>query len=371
MGAADFLLGFFGDTPLANLLVNTRAGEWLFPYAYANRAAAVTYDPDTFIERLRSRLTFDEPTLLAVHLTLIHWPYTWASTPLETGRLGKGVMAETAERVELYRRAAVRVDRQFRDLIETLRQRGGLENAIVVVLSDHGESLGEPASLVDDEEAARHIKWLKASGGHGTSVFAEAQYRVLLAMRSFDADALPARPGTRLDVPASLEDIAPTIAAALHLTPDRPFDGLSWLPALAGQNDGGNADRIRFTETEFVPPGFASGTTFSTSALSDAAGYYRIDAETDRVLIRAERLEELLENRQYAAFRNDRMLATVPSDDQQQQHLIYLERPGAAPNWLAREPEPADVYYDLWSALQGRFDLVRQRPIAPPLGNVE
>jgi hypothetical protein len=363
MGAADFLLGFFGDTPLANLVVNTRAGAWLFPYGYANRAASITYDPDTFIERLRSRLDFDEPTFLAVHLTLTHWPYTWASTPLETRRSEKAVTAQ------LYHRAAARVDRQFRDLVATLRERGGLDDAIVVVLSDHGESLGEPASLADDEIAAHHIQWLKASGGHGTSVFAEPQYRVLLAMRSFDAEELPTAPGTRLDVPATLEDVAPTIAAALELTPESPFEGVSWLPALTGNADGRDDDRIRFTETEFVPTGLSSGMTFSPNALSDAADYYRVDPETDRVLIRAERLDELLRNRQYAALRGERMLAAVPSADLLQQHLVYLERRGAPAIWLTRAPEPADAGYDLWSALTQRFELVRERPVAPPHGS--
>jgi hypothetical protein len=103
-----------------------------------------------------------------------------------------------------------------------------------------------------------------------------------------------------------------------------------------------------------------------------AIGYYRVDAKTDRVLIRAERMPEILRNRQYAATRGAELLAAVPSDDKRQQHVVYLERSGAEPIWLTTAPTAADdVGYELWNALQARFAPVRERPVAPPLGNVE
>jgi arylsulfatase A-like enzyme len=366
MGASDFLLSFFADTPLANLLVNTAAGALLFPHTYANRAAAITYEPDTFIERLDARLRFDEPTFLAVHLTLTHWPHTWASTP--AARTG----SPAAPLAGKYRRAAIRADQQFGDLLQMLRDRGALQNAIVVVLSDHGEALGEPASLANEGHAARHIPALSASYGHGTNVFAEGQYRVLLAMQSFGGNELTTPAGLELAVPASLEDIAPTIVDALHLEPKQPFDGVSWLAELKGAPNADNERRIRYLETEFVPPGLDSGPDLSRSMLRQAAPFYRVDAQTDRVLIRDERLPDIMQSRQYAATRQGAFLASVPSDDKRQQHVVYLERPGADAVWLTTAPTAAgDTGYDLWNALQGRFAAVRERPIAPPLGNVE
>jgi hypothetical protein len=368
MGASDFLLGFFADTPLANVLVNTAVGAILFPHGYANRADALTYDPDTFIERLDANLRFDAPTLLAVHLTLIHWPYTWASEP-------SAANADTDTRstavTDLYRRAAIRVDEQFGDLMQTLRDRGALENAIVVVLSDHGEALGEPGSIANEGYAAQHIPNLAASFGHGTSLFAEGQYRVLLAMQSFGS-SLSTPAGVELRVPASLEDITPTIAEALDVEPQEPFDGVSWFRTLRGEANADNERRIRFLETELVPTGLGSGGDFTGSMLREAVPFYRVDAQTDRVLIRSSRLPEILRNRQYAATRNGEFLATVPAEDDGQQHVVYLERRGAEPVWLTTAPTAAgDPGYDLWNALQARFEVVRERPIAPPLGNVE
>jgi hypothetical protein len=366
MGASDFVISFFADSPLANLLVNTAVGGVLFPHTYANRAAAVTYDPDTFIERLYARLRFDKPTFLAVHLTLTHWPHTWASTPPAEERKGDPPVAET------YRRSAIRADQQFGDLVQMLRDRGALQNAIVVVLSDHGEALGEPASIANEGHAARHIPTLAASYGHGTNVFAEGQYRVLLAMRSFSSVELATPAGLKIEVPASLEDIAPTIADALQLEPRQPFDGVSWLSDLKSAPHSNNASRIRYLETEFVPPGLGSGPDVLRSMLRQAVPFYRVDAKTDRVLIRDERLPDVMQSRQYAATRAGAFLASVPSDDKRQQHVVYIERPGAEPIWLDSAPTASsNPAYELWNALQARFERVRERPIAPPLGGGE
>jgi hypothetical protein len=106
--------------------------------------------------------------------------------------------------------------------------------------------------------------------------------------------------------------------------------------------------------------------------VQSAAQYYRVDPETDRVLVRADALDELLRSRQYAATRGAAMLAAVPSDDKRHQHLVYLEHRDAAPVWLTSAPAAStDVGYELWEALQARFSAVRDRPVVPPLGNVE
>ncbi len=361
MGAADFLLGFFSDSPFMNLLVNTGAGELLFPYAYANRAIARIYDPDTFVRRIVNGVHFDEPTLLAAHFTLVHWPYTWASTSLEE---------KEAAMHDKYRRAVERLDQQFADLMSALRERGALDNAIVVVLSDHGESLGEASSVAGDAHARRHVRYTEKSVGHGTSVFARNQYQVLLAMRSFGAEQVPTPAGTRITAPASLEDITPTLTEALGLHPRGTFDGTSWLPELRGAAVEDRAPRVRFMETEFTPPGFASGAILTRTNVRGVAAYYRVDAETDRVLIRPERLPTLLANREYAVVRGEEMLATVPSESTREQHVLYVEGPGSAPVWFSSPPTAAaGAPYELWNALSARFEYVRERPVLPPLGH--
>jgi Sulfatase len=365
MGASDFLLGFFSDSPLANLLVNTRVGAHLFPYSHGNRAISTTYDPDTFVNMIDRNMDFEEPTFLTVHMTLAHWPFTWASSEPRLDATG------AVDPVGLYEQAVARLDRQFKDVIEVLRRQGALDNAIVVVLSDHGESLGErdfalaPASA--DTDAVRHAIY-----GHGTNVLSNHQYQVVLGMREFGETPLALKPGTSITLPVSLEDVAPTLVDVLGIQGSTPFDGVSLAPLLHGHALAGTMDfknRIRYMETEFNPPGVALGQTVTPSALTDAAEFYRIDPDTDRILIREEFMEEILANRQYAASRNGRVLASLPATGGLDRPLAYLEGPESAPRWIGAEvgkqaePELAELRL----ALESRFPAI-QRGASPPAG---
>jgi arylsulfatase A-like enzyme len=355
IGATDFLLGFFGDTPLSNVVMNTRIGALLFPYTHANRAAALTYDPDSFVRRIDRELEVRGPTLLAVHLTLAHWPYTWAgSTP---------VYHDTPKRSprEVYEEAVLRVDQQFESVLTMLERHGMLDNALVFVLSDHGEDLGEEE---DDAGSKLDSRFDPAQlYGHGTSVFSRHQYHVVLAARAFGKASLELQPGTVVAEPVSLEDVTPTLADLLSLQPAQPFDGVSLLPLLRQEpTRDAFANRIRFTETEFNPPGFIMGTFATPSALRTAASFYKVDPETDRVLVREEDLEIVLEKRQYAAFRGSRMVVAFPSSDPKVLTLEpgLVDLPATKPTPLSRamlETDP-DVGA-LWQALETRFpDLV-------------
>lgn len=364
IGSADFLLGFFSDTPLSNILVNTRIGSLLFPYAHANRAVTATYDPDTFIEQIDREITFDGPTFLTAHLTLAHWPYSWATSADLPNVEGK------PDSRGQYQQAVGRLDQQFKDLMDALRRKGALDNAIVVVLSDHGESLGEP-------EHAHIPEYLHGADsvvevyGHGTNVFSHEQYEVILGMRSFGNTPLEIVPGSRFDDPASLEDVTPTIVDALNLSASVSFDGVSLLPLLnPAPSPHPLGERIRFMETEFNPPGVSLGQVISASALRDASEYYRIDPKTDRILIREEFLGDILANRQYAASRNGKMLALVPVQSGPGHHAVLINGTDAEPVWISKpeqlEADPAAQ--DLWVALQNRFPLAR-RPIVPLTGS--
>ena len=91
-------------------------------------------------------------------------------------------------------------------LLDTLRQRGVLDNTIVVVTSDHGESFG------------RRYPGDHAPGGHGTSLYPEQVAVPLIIIE-------PGRPGGRVvDTTVGLHQLAATLAHRLGFG-GAPFGG--------------------------------------------------------------------------------------------------------------------------------------------------
>jgi arylsulfatase A-like enzyme len=347
IGGSDFVISWFADTPLSNVVMNTWLGAWLFPHAHANRAAHVTYEPDIFVRRVASGLDAAQPVFLACHFTLPHWPYSWAATdPVEP-------VEENFP--ELYERAIHRADQQLGDLLAALQRRGLLDNAIVVTLSDHGEALGSEQDFMrgfypDKAAAARKAQeW-----GHGTSVFSPTQYRVVLGIRGYGAAAgLFAQPATRSD-PVSLTDVAPTLLDLLQIKSGEQFDGMSLASLLrTGPDTSGRfAERIRFTETEYNPQGLLS-VHLTSSALAEAAKVYRLDSTTDRLLVREEALPSILQTRQYAALLGNRAMAIALPDGKggRKHSFIYIPGPQGSSSM-----SPTDLTR-LRQALRERFGI--------------
>jgi hypothetical protein len=318
----------------------------------------LTYDPDSFVRRIDRELEVKGPTLLAVHLTLAHWPYTWAgSSPVYDDTPKKSLS-------RVYEEAVSRVDRQFGAVLTTLREHGVLDNALVFVLSDHGEDLAvehadETGSKLDPRFDPAKLY------GHGTSVFSRHQYHVVLAARAFGNASLKLQAGSAIDEPVSLEDVTPTIAHLLSVQPSQPFDGISLLPFLRKEPaKDAFANRIRFTETEFNPAGLSKGTFATPSAMREATKFYVVDPETDRVLLREEDIDLVLEKRQYAAFRGSRMVVAFPSGDRaiSTMDLGLLHPPATQPIRLTRAMLEADPEASaLWQALQAKFPELKTR----------
>jgi arylsulfatase A-like enzyme len=358
IGSSDFFLGYFGDTPLFNLVVNTWLGEWLFPHVYANRADFHVYNPDEFVARVDRHVRFDKPTFLALHLTLAHWPYGWSSS--------KPIPTTPSQIPAAYRESAARVDQQFRDILSVLERRGALRNAIVIVLSDHGEGLGKPDDLLipNDGLLGTFDATLQAHG-HGTSVLSPHQYHVVMAMRAYGDARIKVPVGTQIDAPVSLEDIAPTLAEISGLQSRQPFDGQSLVPLLRGAPGAEEPfrQRIRYTETEFNPKGVAIGVQTTTSALGNAVRYYRVDPKTDRLEVRPELVQEVYQTRQFAAILGDRMVAAIPRDnlDITVYDIVTLGRDGSGARKLTQEPSATEEpqVAQLWNALHSRLGLTR------------
>jgi arylsulfatase A-like enzyme len=104
-------------------------------------------------------------------------------------------------------------DRGVGRVIETLKRTGRYEDALIVVLSDHGESFYD------------HGLWI----GHGLEL-TDSALRVPLIAKLPRAEAAGRRIATLVD----LVDLAPTLLAAAELPPPAEFQGSSLLDVVRG-----------------------------------------------------------------------------------------------------------------------------------------
>jgi len=139
----------------------------------------------------------DQRVFLFVHLFDLHTPYKLA--PLK----GSNQPGTTGYDAELQY-----IDQILGRFRQSLEQNGWWRRSLVILLADHGESLGDHGEL-----------------SHGYFIY-ESTLHVPLIVHW--PDGAPKYP-ERISQPAGLIDVAPTILDALHLPGPPSFDGVSLL----------------------------------------------------------------------------------------------------------------------------------------------
>ena len=233
LGINDFILGSFYNFPLSNLLINSPIGAWLFPYQYINRASHYVYYPQIFDKEITKTLqkNHQQPCFLAVHFTLAHWPYTWASSK-----------PYTKDKIQ-YFQALHRVDKQVATLLKQLQKYKLLNNSLIILLSDHGEALyfdtnsrltqlknyqGKLPSTLVHYFKTMTATTLSQSNGHGSDILSPIQFSCLLGIKIFFNNK-QINQQQIIKTRIALIDIAPTIYDFLHLSVANNFDGISLL----------------------------------------------------------------------------------------------------------------------------------------------
>jgi arylsulfatase A-like enzyme len=357
IGVSDFVLGEFNDIPLANLMSGTRLARWLFPDSYANRAAARIYRPETFVDHVDDRFDPQGPTFLALHLTLPHWPYHWADRD-------DAIFADTSDMAFAYLASLIEADRQFAEIMMVLRDKGVLDNALVFVMSDHGEALQTASdNLLLSPEAKRLAGKIPVwMNGHGTSVLSPHQYNVLLAARGFGAAGVAPRGTLVSDVGLSLEDVTPTVLELLGVTyPPAEFDGMSFASRLRADPPAADtlaaSTRVRFTETAFSPMSLQKGDMNVASLLKDddRLWLFGVNRANGRFEARMDRWPKLLVLKERAAIGTQFVLAAIPAP--QGHKYVLVPRRGGLPVRLLGEPDSnaGEEPQRLWRALHERF----------------
>lgn len=326
MGANDFLLGSLSDFPLTNLLVNLSIGQYLFPFNYANRAAAITYKPETFNQQLTYALARREnkPLFLIAHLCLTHWPFSWA----RAGMPKKELLAQQ------YGDSVAAVDAQFGMILAQLKSQGLLENSLLVLLSDHGTAVGLPGDrfvnqknyvgdakklkLISVERSGtapansldlEHDYTINTAYGQGNDLLSLKQYHVLLAFK-FAGKNYPAR-WVNSDV--SLVDIAPTILQLLNMSALPQADGISLANNFFNKTKSTQSHTGLFMETGDSMSEIETDHIFIERVVKHEIGMYRINPKNGFLFVDQLAEVAIIKNKQLGILYNGWLLVRYPA----------------------------------------------------------
>ena len=320
IGANDLFMGSLNDFPLSNLLINLPLSQWLFPYNYINRASHFSYYPHSFDKALQHGLSTNntsKPMLIAVHFTLPHWPYTWASSsPTVINDKDKHQQNES-----LYQLGLQQVDQQVAHFLSFLRKNGYLKNSMVILLSDHGETLALPGSRQTNAtnyqglNPSRFVDYLERknapaidiSEGHGSDLLSPDQYHCLLAFKIYQKSKL-ITPSKIINTRIALIDIAPTILNFLNLNHSN-MDGVSLLDTLIG-DEKPPAKRFFIMESGMLPNQIIS----RQKAIELGKRLFRILPSQGQLQLRKDQLPTLDAMKLYAILDGDWIVALYPDD---------------------------------------------------------
>jgi choline-sulfatase len=139
----------------------------------------------------------NQPVFVFVHLFDLHSPYKL-----------KPAQASTEPETAGYDAELEYIDQLLGRFRQALIENGWWKKSIVILIADHGESLGDHGEL-----------------SHGYFIYESTLHVPLLIHWPEGAAKLP----DRVTEPAALIDVAPTILDALHLPAPPSFDGISLL----------------------------------------------------------------------------------------------------------------------------------------------
>lgn len=291
LGVTDFLMPVLSDHFMVAYLNDSVLGPWLFPGIYNNRVAPKTYRPESFSGTIANQLSYsDHPIFLAAHFCLPHFPYKWRDSEV------------SLDEVELHQTALIKADQQVGEVIQALKESNQWDNTMVVLMSDHGEGLGQEHNTWVDPDDLNNSRVLRLLRGHGNSLFSKDQTNVILHISTPE----DRRIGNFVENHhlASLIDIRPTVLSLLGLPqPDTPLDGIDLF------SEHNESERILFMETGVTAalpmPGQKS--IASEGQLREWIDSYRI-SESGLLTIRPSYAALQVDNKQTAAMNDSHLL---------------------------------------------------------------
>lgn len=301
IGASDFVIGLISDTPLVNLVRQISLSRLLLPYVYSNRAADASYSGHVFaneVGRGLAALNRLKPTLIAIHFCEAHYPFT----PVERGDKALSwyqPQLQDNDPFQQYRKSLNNADNQFAHVLASLKDAGRLENALIFLISDHGEAFVYD-TLVFNSLAEGGKKYALTSFGHGTNAADTYQFKVLLAIRQFK-NGHPSGMSGHEKIPVSLVDIYPTILNYLTIPCNEKKDGISLLSKKI------SAKRDFYVETGFNIPALMNYFPDMRDVFMQGYNAYEVNRQ-GYITIKKERIPGLIAAKEVSVIRGDQMV---------------------------------------------------------------
>lgn len=212
--AAEFLLSKVIDFPLVTLLSELKFFQLFIPHIQNNRAAWATYRPERFSKEIENNLASSKhPIFSAAHFTLPHWPYKV-----------NGQIVDNGTNYKKYLKTLTLVDKQIQNYFAILERKNLLKNAIVFMISDHGESFARRSDVPINSNSE-----IINLAGHGTTIISGSQYKVLLSFEYIKDEISIDFKSINPSLNFALSDVTPTIIDLLNLNITTKFDGMSIL----------------------------------------------------------------------------------------------------------------------------------------------
>ncbi|PKG73791.1 sulfatase [Shewanella sp. GutCb] len=305
IGAADALLSSLADLPYVNILLKHPYSKYLFPYQYGNRAYGKAYDPEVFNNDIINNLNFKKPNFLAVHYCLLHWPYSSKNFIQKNSDSWDGNYNHF-----MYKEMLKKVDQQVADLFNKLKSSGMLENSVIYMLSDHGESFKLKKDNHQKENLITELPSQK-SWGHGTNILDQEQSRVLLAKLRFKNNKIVNKKLKFNDL-YSLVDILPSINKDLGspIVDTTKFDGYI-LPNTIPVKEKTNNERFLFVESSLPVKSINKSFIDKDDVLSETSSYYEVKSN-GQAYMRFDDYNRLIANKQRSIYFRDLQLTMSP-----------------------------------------------------------
>ncbi|MGS0824279.1 sulfatase-like hydrolase/transferase [Shewanella sp. 0m-8] len=302
IGVADAIISGFGDLPFLNILLQHPYGSFLLPYLYNNRAYGKAYSPTSFNNSVIRGLSTSKPNFLALHYCQLHWPYT-----------SKNFISEPNEHWDgnynhyMYKQMLKNMDNQLHDMFTKLKTTGRLKNAVVYIISDHGESFNQ-AQHSPIQMSKSSIPNTK-SWGHGTNILDQQQSHILMAKMKFKNDKVVTTPNA-LKGTYSLVDIVPSILSEMGF-PSTQLANLDGLP-LPDEQTNIQDNRFIFVESSLPVKSINKSFIDKKEVMSETGSHYELRGD-GRAYMKLANYKELIKKKQRAVYFQNWQLTMLPN----------------------------------------------------------